>query len=336
MGWRGRLDIWGNDYYLSHIHASMRRFVRPTQTVVLGDHMSSQWIDDVEFAQRSKRMEDRILRWEPDDIRFNITGNHDVGYAGDMTQYRINRWTNRFGPTNFITYIDTGSTIPDAQSIRVIGLNDLHLDGPALDEDLRGKTHSFLQHIPQTNETTILLTHIPLHKQEGLCVDGPFMSYYDFPKVMLREQNHLSPESTKVVLEIIFNGDGFVLSGHDHEGCRVKHIAPTNPLEYWTAIKHDGKSSEHKDEAPLKTIEEVTVRSVMGQYSGNSGLLVGRYDAKLSKWVFQYKGVLFIHNTVWWIINILTLISGVHLAAYVMVGRRGLASLRRIRSERRR
>lgn len=336
MGWRGRLDLWGNDYYLAHIHNTMRRFTRPSHTVILGDHMSSQWIDDVEFAQRSMRLEDRILRWGPDDQRFNITGNHDVGYAGDMTQFRINRWTQRFGPTNFLSYIETGLSAPNAQSIRIVGLNDLHLDGPALDENLRGQTHLFLQQIPQTNETTILLTHIPMHKETGLCIDGPHMSYYEYPRVLLREQNHLSPESTKAVLEQVFNGDGFVLSGHDHEGCHVTHLAPAVPSGYWTAKKYDAAGKVSGQQDTRKTVEEATVRSVMGQYSGNAGLLTARYDLGSSRWIFKYQGVAFVHNTVWWLVNILTLISGVYLAAYVMVGRRGLASLRRIRSKRRR
>lgn len=340
MGWRGSLDLWGNDHYLGHIHSTMRRFVRPTHTIILGDHMSSQWIDDVEFAMRSKRLEDRVLRWRPDDERFNITGNHDVGYAGDMTRFRINRWSQRFGPTNFITHVDTEKYVPGSKALRVIGLNDLHLDGPALDEDLRGQTHLFLQQIPQTKEATILLTHIPMHKEAGLCVDEPHMAYYDYPHVLLREQNHLSPESTQAVLGRVFSDGGIILTGHDHEGCRTIHLEPSSTNQFWTAEKYQQKrlAQLQRDarNGAANVIEEITVRSVMGQYSGNAGVLAARYDPSTMTWNFKYQAVPFVHNTAWWLINILTLISGVYLAAYVMVGKRGMESLRRVRSKRQR
>ena len=102
MGWRGVIDLWGNDHYLGHIHRTMRAFVRPTQTVILGDHMSSQWIDDAEFYRRSQRFEDKVLQWRSGQVRYNISGNHDIGYAGDLTSHRLTRWHLKFGPSNFV------------------------------------------------------------------------------------------------------------------------------------------------------------------------------------------------------------------------------------------
>jgi hypothetical protein len=60
----GRIDIWGNDRYLRHVHNSVLGQVRPeaTHEVVLGDLFSSQWIPDDEFLQRVHRYKDIIFR----------------------------------------------------------------------------------------------------------------------------------------------------------------------------------------------------------------------------------------------------------------------------------
>lgn len=309
MGWRGALDIFGNDLYLGHIHRVMAFFTKPTHTVVLGDHMSSQWIDDAEFKMRTRRLKERILRFQDSDFVFNVTGNHDIGYSGDMTRDRINRWKDAFGPVNYISEIDTALLAPGSTILRFVVLNDLHLDGPAWDEGMRGDTHAFLQHIPKDGATTILLTHLPMHKDAGLCNDIPYMSYYDYPRVLLREQNHLSPESTKAVLDQIFIGSkGVILSGHDHVGCDVIHVRqPASSATSWLAEK---ASKGHKTGVP-----EHTVRSMMGQFGGSSGLLSTVYDP-ISGWSFSFKAAHFIHNTWWWVINILNIVATCYFILY--------------------
>ncbi|CCG82370.1 Putative uncharacterized protein [Taphrina deformans PYCC 5710] len=338
MGWRGRLDIWGNDHYLGHIHRSMRFFTRPTHTVLLGDHMSSQWIDDAEFVKRSQRMEDRILQSVDKSSVFNITGNHDVGYAGDITSFRLNRWLHRFGELNYVRELYTGDDLQGASALRVVGMNNLLLDGPAYDEGVRAVTHEFLRTLPSQcddkglryvdNEhaskkplhgscfkgETILLTHVPLHKNFGICVDPPHIAYYEQPRVMLREQNYLSQDSSKAVLEGVFgHGYGIILTGHDHEGCHTMHTAPEVANQYWEASRYDRGQLTTARTAGTKVIEEVTVRSVMGQYGGNSGLLTASFDHSLKEWKFHYQAVLFVHNTVWWVVHVATLLSSAYL-----------------------
>lgn len=329
MGWRGRLDLWGNDHYLGHIHRSMRFFVRPTHTVILGDHMSSQWIDDVEFGARSKRLEDRVLKWRPGDVMFNITGNHDIGYAGDITQFRVNRWKHKFGPLNYALELPDSHGVSASTGIRVVGINNLLLDGPANDEKLRNETHKFLDELPDRcttrglrsfgeptamgltgdsqcdNGATILLMHVPFHKDAGLCTDSPHFANYEYPKVLLREQNHLSPESTKAVLDKVFNhGYGVALSGHDHEGCHTMHTKTARSEYGWKAERFDARRMQEHNSHTVRTIEEVTVRSTMGQYGGNTGVLTADFDASSREWRFQYKAVRFVHNTVWWVVNV--------------------------------
>ena len=60
----GRIDIWGNDRYLRHVHNSVLGQVEPeaTHEVVLGDLFGSQWIPDEEFLQRVHRYKDIIFR----------------------------------------------------------------------------------------------------------------------------------------------------------------------------------------------------------------------------------------------------------------------------------
>ena len=306
MGWRGVIDLWGNDHYLGHIHRTMRAFVRPTQTVILGDHMSSQWIDDAEFYRRSQRFEDKVLQWRSGQVRYNISGNHDIGYAGDLTSHRLTRWHLKFGPSNYVSEISADTKVPH-DGLRIIGLNDLLLDGPAIEESLRNETLSFLVDLPADERQTILLLHVPLHKDAGICVDSPRMTYYDSPQLLLREQNHLSEESSRLVMQAVFgSSDGFILSGHDHEGCHTIHSLAQSQAQsdMWTAQKFQRRTLQTLQENNMRVIEEATVRSVMGQYGGNAGLLTATFDRGLGSWKFKYRAVPFMHNTLWWLSHI--------------------------------
>lgn len=320
----------------------MRFFAKPTHTVFLGDHMSSQWIDDAEFHRRSQRFKNRLLQRKPGEIVYNITGNHDVGYAGDMTGFRINRWHDMYGPTNFVDELVTTTLAPGTPSIRIVGLNDLLLDGPANDEDLRSRTLEFIHDLPTSDLSTVLLTHVPLHKRSGLCTDQPYMSFYEQPRTLLREQNFLTPESTKAVLNQVFwDSGGIVLTGHDHTGCHVLHSTPTEIESFWTADTFSDRHRNKLEGAGIKTIEEVTVRSVMGQYGGNAGLLTARFDSKSGAWRFEYTAVPFVHNTVWWVIHILTSIFVLYFSCYLLLTRTGTSqkltsTLQRFQSRRQR
>lgn len=189
----------------------------------------------------------------------NIAGNHDVGYAGDLDEPRILRFEKAFGSVNW----DIWFTLPEKQenhdpsdgafphtiegdkppALRLVILNSMNMDTPAWSSDLQTETYSFMNHIIKTSRpvedkthATILLTHIPLEKQPGICVDSPYFNFYDEGHGV-REQNMLSDFSSKTVLESIFGmssnmfaaGEGLgrrgiVLNGHDHEGCDVVHF----------------------------------------------------------------------------------------------------------------
>ena len=196
----------------------------------------------------------------------NIAGNHDIGYAGDIDEARVVRFEQAFGAVNWEIWF----TLPDASSnetithpssedgddaatpaeqpppppaLRLAILNTMNLDTPAYTASLQTHTYAFMNHListsrPVTDKThaTILLTHIPLHKRAGVCVDSPFFDFFEGGSGV-REQNMLSEHGSKTVLEGIFglSGDarsegegwgrrGVVVNGHDHEGCDVLHF----------------------------------------------------------------------------------------------------------------
>jgi hypothetical protein len=450
VGYRKRLDLWGNDYYLAHIVRSLRWWTAPSHVAVLGDLLGSQWVSDGEFERRAERYWGRVFaRMErvPDDVMghedeegvdgldgkdmekegeedggkdvgekekrwaktaevlgedetwsnrvINIVGNHDVGYAGDMSEHRIERFERAFGKAHWdITFTlsekDSGIA-PGNESIdvappalRLVILNSMNLDTPALSDSLQKETYDFMNHVittarPVTDKThaTILLTHIPLHKESGTCVDSPFFDFYNSGSG-IKEQNMLSEHASKIILEGIFglngnpevDGQGFgrrgiIVNGHDHEGCDVIHYATrpevlvkssrdAMPEEEVQADLSGTLSSSEMDEFaentttsdvapetdvlgpkwlaqryPLETNElpqmrEITLRSMMGDFSGYAGFLSAWYDPKAGekgewKIEFQTCGVGVQHW--WWGVHIVDLVALalLGLGAFVMM-----------------
>ncbi|KAI4142630.1 MAG: hypothetical protein LQ340_007277, partial [Diploschistes diacapsis] len=304
QAYRKRLDLLGNDHYLAHIYRTVHRSTSPTHVAVLGDLLGSQWISSDEFERRAHRYWSRIFRgssavpasvtadptiemlgedrsWSSRVI--NIAGNHDIGYAGDLTPERVRRFEDAFGRVNWEIVFQVGpisSVANDAGGgkasdagtgegegegererekieaeprpstpafLRLIILNSMNLDTPALHPELQAETYAFINDVIARSEPvenasvgTILLTHIPLHKDEGVCADGPYFSFHaDAKGAGVKEQNHLSAHVSKQLLEGVFgfSGDpdapgrglgraGLVVNGHDHAGCDVFHYLP--------------------------------------------------------------------------------------------------------------
>lgn len=331
----------------------------------------------------------------------NIAGNHDIGYAGDIDHARVDRFERAFGSLNW----DVWFTLPpspfnttpaaaaaaDPPALRLVVLNSMNLDTPAWTDDLQADTYAFMNHIvatsrPVTDKThaTILLTHIPLHKEPGVCVDSPYFDYFEGGHGV-REQNMLSDHGSKIVLESIFglnaNSDadgrgmgrrGIVINGHDHEGCDVVHYIrqprvgnTCNPDEiapqdaYWPthmsndtdasipdAFPEDALSATPNETTPSATpdpphdhgwkarrfpalpydvtpdnacthipssphLREITLRSMMGDFSGYAGFLSAWFDTSLGEkgeWVIEFStcGVGVQHW--WWAVHIVDLV----------------------------
>ncbi|KAI9857558.1 MAG: hypothetical protein M1813_008150 [Trichoglossum hirsutum] len=345
---RKMLDLWGNDYYLAHIYRTMRWWTKPTHVVVLGDLLGSQWIDDEEFGRRGERFWNRVFRGGRrvgDDVTMAgvggrvevlgkdegawservgcVVGNHDAGYAGDMTEERVERFERVFGGVNWDVQFQLPGAVPNTTAspptLHLITLNSLNLDSPALSPHLQNRTHTFLNTLittlPPTSAPdprfTVLLTHLPLHKPAGTCADAPFFSFHD--EVFgggVREQNHLSEDSSRVMLDGLFGmnsagerlRNGIILTGHDHEGCDVYHH-PTSP--------HPHLAANTTHPPPPGSLREITVRSMMGSYSGNAGLLSVWFDRERMEWNYDYSDCRAGVQHWWWGVHALDLVTGV-------------------------
>lgn len=364
----------------------------------------------------------------------NVAGNHDIGYAGDLTDERMRRFESAYGKANYELRFDLPPSVlspagaatirnetadPDqegythqndrlAPELRVVLINSMNLDAPVINTELQDQTYSFVNDVINTatavefkGHFTVVLTHVPLYKPEGTCVDEPFFSFHD--DGTLKEQNQLSLDATKGFVEGIFglNGDasaagagmgrrGVVLNGHDHEGCDTWHFInqsepatkssdmlldaegdtdepasseqsddrddeydtsdaprvsdlfadltpfddePTSPAEEepaspterhatqpareWQARTWRNATSEGIVGAPsLPGLREITVRSMMGGYGGNAGLLSAWFDEETWEWRFEYATCALGTQHLWWAVHITDLIVAVLVIVY--------------------
>ncbi|KAK4697862.1 ethanolamine phosphate phosphodiesterase, partial [Lecanoromycetidae sp. Uapishka_2] len=360
QSYRKRLDLLGNDYYLAHIYRTLQWMLHPTHVAVVGDLIGSQWVSDEEFERRGARFWQRVFRngrRVEDEISngisvealsegeapakewsrrvINVAGNHDIGYAGDITPEKMQRFERVFGKANWETRFNLPTAAVDskkAPELRLIVLNSLNLDAPVLETDLQSDTYKFVNDaisasrpVEDRNVGTILLTHLPLHKQAGVCVDAPLFEYHDEKHGGgVREQNHLSYDASKGLLEGIFgmNGDisspggglgrkGIILTGHDHEGCDVVHQLRRNgDTDYrWIAENMTAYTSRVHTAEAIPSIREITVRSMMGDFGGNAGLLSAWFDHDGQDWKFDYSTCAVGTQHIWWAIHILDLVT---------------------------
>ncbi|PGH05832.1 hypothetical protein AJ80_08280 [Polytolypa hystricis UAMH7299] len=409
QAYRKRLDLLGNDYYLAHIYRALRWWTKPTHVTVLGDLIGSQWVTDAEFQSRAWRFWNRVFRggvrvddeitatgsathnnggkqeeaFSMDDKTWsnriiNIAGNHDIGYAGDISDARMARFNREFGRANWDVRFQynapgeqensttrAGSPVP---SLHLVVLNSLTLDTPALSSSIQSQTYTYLNDVisyrsPSVEDSTsftLLLTHLPLHKREGICIDSPHFDFYAeddeesdtgeprFKEGGLREQNHLSDHVSRMgILQGLFgmSGDdhapnggrgrnGLILTGHDHAGCDVVHFidhhheapAETDGQSWsWSARRYNQNQTTTAVAAaapetdPKATtspsIREVTLRSMMGEYGGNAGLLSIWFDADPSvlEWKYEITTCQMGVQHIWWAVHVVALITVVLL-----------------------
>lgn len=228
----------------------------------------------------------------------NLTGNHDIGYSGDATWQHMARFHLIFGQNNYVINYNKGKK----NEWRLVVLDSLTLEGPALEPDFVKFTWDFLNYLqefenPDFKGSTVLLTHIPFYKKEGICYDGPEHIYYEnyekepYKNGKLRSQNHISYEVSQKVLNIVFpnpNQNGIILTGHDHEGCDSWY----NYMDgEWVASKQYNKTEKFP-------IREIVVRAMMGDYDGQTGILTGQFLNK--KWVFNFSYCSFTVQHWWW------------------------------------
>ncbi|KAI2469590.1 hypothetical protein F4781DRAFT_215380 [Annulohypoxylon bovei var. microspora] len=381
---RKRIDLFGNDFYLAHIYRTLRWWTKPTHVTVLGDLLGSQWIRAPEFNRRSWRFWNRSFKGGervPDEVAaypaeeyelagllgvedenaaawrrrvINVAGNHDVGYAGDLTFERLERFERVFGKASYELRFElpiadpaTNATIYDAEKnpdsdrlppeLRIVNVNNMNLDTPAVDQSLQDKTYTFVNDVINTASAvefaghfTVVLTHIPLYKPEGICVDAPFFNFHSGGGV--KEQNQLSADASRGFLEGIFglNGDpnapgqgrgrrGVVLNGHDHEGCDTYHYinqTESDERQWRTTLWETAKTDQFPGRPDLPGLREITVRSMMGGFGGNAGLLSVWFDQDAWEWRFEFANCALGRQYFWWFVHIIDLIAVVALVLY--------------------
>ncbi|KAI0538899.1 hypothetical protein GGR58DRAFT_274099 [Xylaria digitata] len=382
---RKHIDLFGNDFYLAHIYRTLRWWSNPTHVTVLGDLLGSQWIRDREFNRRSARFWNRSFRGAeriPDEVAqypaedynvsgvlgtqdseaglwqrrlINVVGNHDVGYAGDLTPELLDRFELAFGKAAYELRFElpiedpvTNATIFDPEEnpgsnrllpeLRILNINNMNLDTPALNQSLQDDTYAFINAIIHTSSAveykghfTLILTHMPLYKPEGVCVDPPFFDFHEGGGV--KEQNQLSADASRGFLEGIYglNGDanapaggtgrrGVILNGHDHEGCDTYHfINQSLPADerrwqvgHWDAARNDQLPGKPR----LPGIREITVRSMMADFGGNAGLLSLWFDQDAWEWKYEFANCALGRQYYWWFVHIFDLILLIILVAY--------------------
>jgi hypothetical protein len=415
-----RLDLFGNDFYLAHIYRTLFWWTRPTHTTVLGDLVGSQWISNEEFAWRGyrywnrvfhggERVDDNLTRTgavgasskdkaappvellgvdaDPAWARrvINIAGNHDIGYAGDIDEARMERFERVFGranwdvrfehfPVNVSVSDGKGSSSSARESVvtptlHLINLNSLMFDTPALSSVVQDRTYAYLNElishrlapVEDRSAFTLLLTHLPLHKQDGICTDGPYFSFHEsedddgpdgvprWRESGLKEQNHISDTlSAGGILQGIFgmSGDerapiggqgrnGLILTGHDHTGCDAVHYvnrtskevgddqekkeedqSTKSPSQSW---KWAAKRFKENQQINSPSIREVTLRSMMGEFGGNAGLLSAWYDQAVGGWSYEITMCPAGVQHIWWAIHVLVLVTlGVALVWFLL------------------
>ncbi|EDO16140.1 hypothetical protein Kpol_1070p23 [Vanderwaltozyma polyspora DSM 70294] len=234
----------------------------------------------------------------------NLTGNHDIGYSGDTTYQHLARFATFFGKDNYWIEYETETDHP----WRIVVLNSMLLEGPALQPDFVKSSWKFLNLLSSSNfnGSTVLLTHIPMYKEQGICHDGPEFKYYPkkykrepYKAKLLRSQNHLSYNVTQSVLNSIFNNDkpGIILTGHDHEGCKTTYNKVVTPDGiYWEPVNSSDVLDHH--------IQEITVRSMMGYFGGNTGILTGLFNDMTSQWEWHFSLCPFASEHIWWVANV--------------------------------
>jgi hypothetical protein len=103
-----------------------------------------------------------------------IPGNHDVGYGANVNEEVMVRFEKEFGPANEI-FEEEGITFVVMNSQTLDASYDKKIQQDSW--DLVDRASEYVRLRNRTNDPVVLITHIPLHKESGHCVDEPFTSY---------------------------------------------------------------------------------------------------------------------------------------------------------------
>lgn len=134
-----------NDKYMKYIVNSLVESLHPNYVAVMGDLFSYQGTTDDEFDERLVRYKDIFASAIQNSVIINITGNHDIGYADELSTKLLSRFEKSFGSSNFHfhipLYLDLNNdSKPDVATVGII--NNLLMD-PSRDRDIQYNVWSF-------------------------------------------------------------------------------------------------------------------------------------------------------------------------------------------------
>jgi hypothetical protein len=278
----------------------------------------------------------------------NVVGNHDIGYAGDINAERLERFESAFGKSNYELRFELHPSLltPGYQSgvydliknrssdrllpeLRIVNINSMVLDTPAQSAEIQDIVYAFLNSAINTASAveykghfTLILTHVPLYKPEGVCVDSPYFNFHE--DTTLAEQNQLSADASRGFLEGILGMHsnpnaaaaglgrrGIILNGHDHEGCDTYHFVNQHSTNRtWEAMRYaPARDGGIVGKPGHPGVREVTVRSMMGDFGGNAGLLSVWFDEQRWEWRAEYDTCALGRQHLWWAVHVIDLMA---------------------------
>jgi hypothetical protein len=188
-------------------------------------------------------------------------GSERLLNSAQVSKSRVRRFENAFGKVNtkfeaaghVIGIVNSMNIDASADRVRHAMLQPcIHSIRPythssSLSQALQSETWAHLRDLANETEQgkrVLLFLHVPLHKDEGHCVDSPMIrySYHQFPCRLtsklhtdrdsggfVAQQNMLSPASSDWILSRL--RPKFIFDGHDHYGCVYTHDFGIQ--EYW-------------------------------------------------------------------------------------------------------
>lgn len=210
---------------------------KPDVLLFLGDYFDGGPIlSDKEWQESLSRLKHifdlNVLQKTKNMKVYFLSGNHDIGYEAiySKTPEVIRRYEEEFGARNYKFALG---------KVDFIAIDSQTLDGNS-QGNLTSATWNFIANVSQDSSSTrVLLTHIPLYRPDWTPC-GPYRSSPIINQRILRApenqqilyQNYITEKSTNNLLNMI--SPALILSGHDHDQCKVTHIAKHGPVEEYT------------------------------------------------------------------------------------------------------
>ena len=200
-----------------------------------------------------------------------VAGNHDVGFHYAVTPYLNSRFSKAFNSSGVervslknIQFVLINSMALHGDSCFLCAQATRRLEKIAQDlECLKNREYCDTLATSEADDVDvytrpILLQHFPLYRESDKdCGDEPDVAPAAEKSKSFRPQwDCLSQESTKLVIEKL--QPRFVLSGHTHHGCKVKHKAVIQVARSPFVQADDGTLSDDPQDAfQLETSEVV-------------------------------------------------------------------------------